>query len=217
MMPNIKTHLKGMGKLLYIYCLAVAISWAAFPVIVTFLQQYVQLYVMLSIYTFVSSLVLVAMLYITMHGFGEADRKPYSWVKYNMKGFVCGLMTFVVILLIEMFIIFLADKYVIVKHPFLTIESLNHYAKLIIYMPFFWLYRMISPPTEITIVPDVTYITALLPGILFVVASGIGYIMGYHGVRIIKNPPKGEKIRRFFYGGPHKPKKKKEPPKEDAK
>ena len=84
-------------------------------------------------------------------------------------------------------------------------------------MPFFWFYRIISPPTEVSVVPDITNITALLPGLIFVIVSGIGYLMGFHGVRIVKNPPKGKFLRKFLYGGPHKPKKKKELPKEDAK
>lgn len=217
MMSNIKTHLKGMGKLVYVYLLAVAISWAAFPVIAITLQQYAQIYVVISVYTFISTLVLIAMLYITMHGFGEADRKPYEWKRYNLKGFVCGLMAFIAVLLVEEIVILLANEYVVVKHPFLTIESLNHYAKLVLYMPFFWFYRIISPPTEVSVVPDITNITALLPGLIFVIVSGIGYLMGFHGVRIVKNPPKGKFIRKFLYGGPHKPKKKKELPKEDAK
>ena len=33
MMLNIKTHVQGMGKVLYAYFLAVALGWAAFPVI----------------------------------------------------------------------------------------------------------------------------------------------------------------------------------------
>lgn len=217
MMPNIKTHLKGMGKLAYVYFLAVAISWAAFPVIVIGLQQYAQIYVVLSVYTFFSTLVLAAMLYMTMHGFGEADRKPYGWARYNAKGLVCALMLFVALLLVEEIIILLADQYIIVKHPYLTIESLNHYAKLVIYMPFLWFYRIISPPTAVSVVPDITWYTAIFPGIIILVASGLGYIMGYHDIRIFKITPKAEVLRKFLYGGPRKAKKKKAPPKEDAK
>ena len=66
MMIDIKTHLKGMGKVLYIYFLAVAISWAAFPIIVVGLQQFGQLYVILSVYSFIVTLILIAMIYITM-------------------------------------------------------------------------------------------------------------------------------------------------------
>jgi len=217
MMPNIKTHLKGMGKLAYVYFLAVAISWAAFPVIVIGLQQYAQIYVVLSVYTFFSTLVLAAMLYMTMHGFGEADRKPYGWARYNAKGLVCALMLFVALLLVEEIIILLADQYIIVKHPYLTIESLNHYAKLVIYMPFLWFYRIISPPTAVSVVPDITWYTAIFPGIIILVASGFGYIMGYHDIRIFKITPKAEVLRKFLYGGPRKAKKKKAQPKEDAK
>lgn len=216
MMPNIKTHIKGMGKLIYIYILAVAISWAAFPVIVVTLRQYAQLYVVLSVYSFIVTLVLIAMIYITMHGFGEEERRPYEWTRYNLKGFVCGLLTFAVVLAVEELVILLANEYIVVKHPFLTIESLNHYAKLVLYMPFLWIYRIISPPTEISVVPDINWLTAFIPGVIIIVAAGVGYVMGYHGIRIIKNPLKGEKLRKFFYGGPRKAKKKKIP-KEDAK
>lgn len=216
MMSNITTHLKGMGKLIYTYILAVALSWAAFPVIVVTLRQYAQLYIVISVYSLIVTLIMIAMIYMTMHGFGERERRPYEWARYNLKGFVCGLIAFAVILAIEELIILVANEYVVVKHPFLTIESLNHYAKLILYMPFFWIYRIISPPTEISVVPDITGLTAIIPGVIIIIAAGVGYIMGFHGIRIIKNPPKGEKIRKFFYGGPRKAKKKKQPPKEDA-
>ena len=217
MMLNLKTHLKGMGKVLYIYFLAVAISWAAFPIIVVGLQQFGQLYVILSVYSFIVTLILIAMIYITMHGFGEEERRPFEWARYNLKGFVCGLLAFAVVLIAEIVVILLSNEYIDVKHPFLAIESLNHYAKLVLYMPFLWIYRIISPPTQLTVVPDITWLTAFLPGIIVIVAAGVGYVMGYHGIRIIKNPPKGEKLRKFFYGGPRKAKKKKAPPKEDAK
>ena len=45
-----------MGKVLYAYFLAVALGWAAFPIIVIALSQYAQLYVVLSVYTFVVTL-----------------------------------------------------------------------------------------------------------------------------------------------------------------
>ena len=40
---------------------------------------------------------------------------------------------------------------------------------------------------------------------------------GYNWIRIIKNPPKNEFLRKLVYGGPRKKKKIKLPPEEDAK
>ena len=102
-----------MGKVLYAYFLAVALGWAAFPIIVIALSQYAQLYVVLSVYTFVVTLVFICILYMMMHGFGELDRKPYQWARYNMKGFACAAAAFALIVLAEIIMILLADKYII--------------------------------------------------------------------------------------------------------
>lgn len=217
MMLNIRTHMQGIGKVLYAYFLAVALSWAAFPIIVIALQQYGQIYVVLSVYTFIVTLVFICILYMMMHGYGEMDRKPYKWVRYNMKGFICALAAFTVIVVAEIIMIFLADRYIVVKHPYFTIASFNHYAKLVLYMPFFWFYRMISPPTEESLIPEVTELTCTFPAGIVVISAGIGYLMGYHGIRIIKNPPKNQFIRKLVYGAPKKKKKIKLPPEEDAK
>ena len=217
MMANIKTHLQGMGKVLYVYFLAVILSWAAFPIIVIAFQQYGQLYVILSVYTFIVTLIFICMMYMMMHGFGETERKPYMWARYNLKGFVCGFLAFAVLVIAEIIIILLADEYVDVRHPYFSIVSLNHYAKLVLYMPFFWFYRIISPATEESVVPEVTEFTCIFPVVIVVLAAGIGYVMGYHGIRIFKKTPKNKFVHRFLYGGPRKPKKRKAPPKEDAK
>lgn len=217
MILNIKTHLEAVGKVLYTYFLGVALSWMAFPVIIVLLQQFAEVYLILSIYTFIITIVMVMMMYIMMHGHGEKERKPYEWARYNLKGFVCGALAFVVIILLEFLIIFLADKYIDVHHPYFSIEALNRYAKLIIYMPFFWLYRIISPPTEKCIIPEVEPLTCILPIIIITLSAGIGYIMGFNGIRIIKKGPKSTFLRKFFYGGPRKAKKQKNVPKEDAK
>lgn len=216
MMLNIKTHMHMIGKMLYAYFLAVALAWAAFPVIIIFLSKF-QFYVVLSIYTLFVTLVLVSIMYITMHGCGETDRKPYKWVRYNAKGFVCGAIAFAAIVIAEFIVIYLADRYLIVRHPYFTIASFNHYAKLILYMPFFWFYRMIASAPVETIVPEVTVLTCLAPSAAVILSGGIGYMMGFHGIRIIKNPPKSDFIRKFIYGGPRKKKKMKAIPKEDAK
>lgn len=217
MMPNLKTHIQGIGKVLYAYFLAVAMSWAAFPIIVITLARSAQIYVILSVYTFISTVLFICILYLMMHGFGEMDRKPYKWARYEMKGFVCALCAFAVVVLAELLVIFLADQYIIVRHPYFMITSLNHYAKLVLFMPFFWFFRMISPPTPESIVPEVTELSCLFPGLLVAVVAGIGYVMGYHGIRIVKNPPKNEFLRKLIYGGPKKKKKMKPLPKEDAK
>ena len=68
--------MQGIGKVLYAYFLAVALSWAAFPIILIALQQYGQIYVVFSVYTFIVTLVFICILYMMMHGYGEMDRKP---------------------------------------------------------------------------------------------------------------------------------------------
>lgn len=214
---NIKTHLQAMGKVLYSYFSVVVLSWVALPVIIILSQQFGQIYVIQSVYSFVITLIMIIMMYITMHGLGEKERKPYEWARYNLKGFVCGTLAYVLVILLEILIIFLADENIDVHHPYFSIETLNRYAKLIIYMPFFWLYRIISPSTSVSVVPEVTYLTSVLPIIVVTISSGVGYIMGFNGIRIIKKGPKNAILRKFFYGGPRKPKKQKNIPKEDAK
>lgn len=213
---NIKTHMQMIGKILYAYFLAVALAWAAFPIIVIFLSRF-QFYVVLSIYTFGVTLVLISLMYVYMHGCGETDRKPYKWVRYNAKGFVCAAAAFAALVIAELIVIYLADKYIIVRHPYFTIASFNHYAKLILYMPFFWFYRMIAGAPVETMVPEVTVLTSLVPSVAVILSGGIGYAMGFNGIKIIKNPPKNDFIRKLIYGGPRKKKKMKAIPKEDAK
>lgn len=212
---NIKKHIQMIGKILYAYFLAVALAWAAFPIIIMIFNHF-QLYRVLSIYTFGVTLVLISIMYVLLHGCGETDRKPYVWARYSAKGFVCGAMAFAAVFIAELIIIYLADKYIIVKHPYFTIASFNHYAKLMLYMPFFWFYRIIAPAPVETIVPEVTALTGLAPSVIVILSSGIGYAMGFHGIRIIKNPPKNEFLRKLIYGGPRKKKKLKAIPKEDA-
>ncbi len=213
---NIKTHMQVAGKLLYAYFLAVALAWAAVPLIIVLLSRF-PVYLILSIYTFCVTVIMICILYVTSHGCGETDRKPYNWAKYNAKGFVCSALAFAVIVIAELIIILLADRYIIVRHPHFTIASFNHYAKLILYMPFFWFYRMTAGAPGETPVPEVTPLTCLYPAVIVILSCGVGYAMGFHGVRIIKNPPKNNFLRKLIYGGPRRKKKLKGIPKEDAR
>lgn len=115
-----KSHLTGVKTVLYCYLLAICISWVSYPVLIflTFLD--VNISISQSIYTVLSTLVFCMILYISMHEVGTKDRKPIkNEVRYKTKGFVCGAVAALILILIEALIIFLADKYILIKHRYL--------------------------------------------------------------------------------------------------
>lgn len=206
MNADFKTHLLGMRSVLHYYFLGVAVSWAGFPIIC---MVSVRLYWTVDkIQTFYSVFAVVAyaiLTYLGMHDFGEHDRRPYKWSRYKAKGLVCGAMGFAVIYLAEVILIFAANKFIRVQHPIINIEGLHGYVTQILYMPFFWVYKMIDP--EI-IIPSVGYLSALLPGIYVIAVNGFAYWMGYTDKVLIKHKPKGLWAQRLFYGRTNKKKKK---------
>lgn len=202
-MENVKTHWKGIGKILLCYILTVLLSWAAFPIIVLVLSGYATPDFCLSIYTIFSTVIFCVITYLTMHGFGQEDRKPYKWVRYPAKGLVCAAITYVLIVLLEYILIWIANEYVIVSHPQFVIETLNAYVRIALFMPFYWLFRLLEGPAgELCPVPSVSYLNCLLPALLVLSIAAFGYWMGFTGRRIIKWDIQNRFLRRILYPKP---------------
>lgn len=202
-MENFKTHLKGIRKVLLCYVLTVVLAWAAFPLIVIVLSGYMSPDFWFSIYTLFSTIICCIITYLTMHGFGSDDRKPYKWVRYPWKGLVCGAITYVIIVLLEYLMIWVANEHVVVSHPQFVIETLNAYVRMALYMPFYWFFRLIQGPAgAVCPIPSVSYLNCLLPGILIIGIAAFGYWMGYTGRRIIKWEIKNRFLRSVLYPKP---------------
>lgn len=203
MSDNIKTHLDGFGKVMLCYVLTVILSWAAFPIIVIVLSGIATPDICLSIYTFISMMIYCIITYMLMHGYGEKDLKPYKWVKYPMKGLVCGAFAALLIILIEHIFILIANKYVIVNHPTFNIETLNAYVRIAFMMPFYWLFRLLEgKPDALCPVPSATYLNSFLPGIIIILPAMLGYLMGQSGKRIFKGEVKNKVLRAILYPKP---------------
>ena len=86
----------------------------------------------------------------------------------------------------------------IVKHPFLAIANINSYFRLLIYMPFYWFYQLLDPLAGL--VPRVNYLTALIPGVIVILASGFGYLLGFNSKTIIKFSFKSIKEKLMYKG-----------------
>ncbi len=202
-MENIKTHCKGIGKLLLCYVLTVLLSWAAFPLIMIVLSGVATPDFCQSIYTVFATVVFCIITYLMMHGFGEEDRKPYKWARYPLKGLVCGAITYGVLVLLEYVMIAIANEYVIVSHPQFVIETINAYVRMAVMMPFYWFFRLWEGPVgEICPVPSVTYWNCLIPLLLLVGVATLGYWMGYTNRRIIKVDIQNRFLRSIFYPKP---------------
>ena len=205
MNADIKTHLIGMKSVLHYYFMSVAVSWAGFPIVCmvsTRLGWYVDRIQIF--YTVFSIIIYTILTYLGMYDMGENDRKPYKWSRYKGKGLVCGAMGFAVLYLAEVILIFAADKFIRVQHPIINIEGLHGYVTELIYMPFFWMYKLLQPEH---IIPSPGYFTALLPGIYIIAVSGFAYWMGYTDKVIIKHKPRGKLAQILFYGRAKKKKK----------
>lgn len=202
-MENVKTHWMGIRKVLLCYILAVLLSWAAFPIIMIAFSGIATPDLCFSIYTLFSTLIFCIITYLTMHGFGSQDRKPYRWVRYPTKGLVCAVIAYVGIVLLEYILIAVANEYVIVSHPKIVIEVLNAYVRLFLYMPFYWLFRLIQgPANEFCPVPSVTYLNCLIPAVPVLCVSALGYWMGFTGRRIIKRDIQNTFLRSILYPKP---------------
>ncbi len=195
---NIKTHLLGMRSVIYYYILGVAVSWGGFPIIAMIGMRFNLTVDKLQIFYSIFATVCYAILtYLGVYDIGVRDRRPYKWARYKAKGAVMGFMAFVVIYIVEAVLIFVADKNAVVQHPILDISNVHGYITQILYMPFFWFYKIIDPTH---IMPSVNYITALAPAIFIVAVNAFAYWMGYSEKVIIKNKPKGKVAQFLFYG-----------------
>lgn len=205
MSDNFRTHLDGFGKVMLCYVLTVILSWAAYPIIVIVLSGIATPDICLSIYTFISMVIYCIITYLLMHGYGEKDLKPYKWVKYPLKGLVCGAAAFFLIAMIEHLMIMIANKYVIVNHPTFNIETLNAYVRVAFMMPFYWLFRLLEgAPNPACPVPSATYLNSFLPGVIIVIPPMFGHFMGQSGRRIFKGEIKNSFLRAILYPKPRR-------------
>lgn len=175
-----KSHMRGVKMFIYCYLLGVFLSWASYPVLIH-LTFAVPLAISQSIYSLVTTLVLLSFIYLNLYDLGEKDRRPYMSTTYEGKGFVCAAVGFVLLVLAEVIMILLADRFFVVQHPHLVITNVNNYVRIILYMPFYWLYQIFDP----NVVPRVGYLTSLVPGLLVIPAAGIGYMRGFRGKKFI--------------------------------
>ena len=198
MNPTLKSHLLGMRHILHYYFMGVAIAWGGFP-IVAFISNSLNWHVdkIQIFYSIFATICYTILTYLGIYDWGADERRPYKWARYKAKGAVAALMAFVVIYAIEALAIFIADRYAVVQHPVLSITGVHGYITQIIYMPFFWIYKLIdySP-----IMPSVNYLTALIPGAYIIVVNAFAYWMGYTEKVLIKNKPKGKVAQVLFYG-----------------
>ena len=207
MKADIKTHLLGMRLVLHYYFMGVAVSWAGFPIVCLVSMRLgwtvdrIQAF-----YSMFATLAYGVLTYLGMYDFGEHDRRPYKWSRYKAKGLVCGAMGFAVICMAELLFIFFADRFIRVQHPVINISGLHGYVTQLIYMPFFWLYKLLDPKT---LIPSADYLTALLPGLYVIAVNGFAYWMGYTEKVLLKRKPKGKLAQWLFYGRAQNQKKKK--------
>lgn len=203
MMKNILTHAKGMKTCLLSYLMALVISWAAYPLIIIVLIGYIDPDISLAIWSLIVTIVYLIVGYQLMHSFGEKDRQPYDHARYALKGLVCCALAYVIVTALGLLVIYLANEFVIVHHPKFVIETLNGYLRLAVYMPFYWLMRLMEGPKgEICPVPSVTWLRAMLGGLVMLPAGAFGYWMGFTGRRIYKGELKNPLLRRIFYSTP---------------
>lgn len=194
-----------MKSVLHYYFMGVAVSWAGFPIVcmvsvrLGWTVDRIQTF-----YSVFAVIVYTILTYLGMHDFGEHDRRPYKWARYKAKGLVCGAMGFAAIYVAEILFVLAADKFIRVQHPIINIEGLHGYVTQLIYMPFFWVFKLIDPDS---IIPSVGYLAALLPGIHVIAVNGFSYWMGYTEKVIIKHKPKGKLAQILFYGRAKKEKK----------
>lgn len=205
MNPTFKSHLLGMRHILHYYFMGVAVSWAGFP-FVCFISNSLNWHVdKIQIYYSIFATISYAIItYLGIHDWGESERRPYKWARYKMKGAVSALMAFFCIYALEAFFIFIAERYAVVQHPILNITGVHGYVTQFVYMPFFWLYKLLDYRQ---IIPSVTYLTALIPGVFVVAVNAFAYWMGYTEKVLLKHKPKGKLAQVLFYGRKRKKKK----------
>ncbi len=68
-----KGHIRGVKMFIYCYLLGVFLSWASYPVLIH-LTFAVPLAISQSIYSIITTLVLLSFIYINLYDLGEKDR-----------------------------------------------------------------------------------------------------------------------------------------------
>lgn len=198
MNKNIKTHLQGMRTVIHYYLLGVAASWGGFPIIAMISNANNMTVDRIQTFYSVFALVIyIIMAYLAMHDIGTMDRAPYKWARYNAKGLVMGAMGFAVIYIVEALFILIADRFAVIQHPIINMEGLHGYITMILYMPFFWFYKLLSPEL---IIPSVNYFTGLAPAVVIIAVNGFAYWMGFNEKVLLKKKPKGKVADVLFYG-----------------
>lgn len=179
---TIINHLKCIKKTALVYFLAVALGWAAYPLFLALFARYTTMNVPMAIYSVVITVIFAVMLVADANEFGLTDRKPYKWARYKAKGFVIGAVVGVLVFLLELLIIFIADRVLRVSHPQFDIANINNYLRMALYSPFFWFYEIIKKGSSV--VPRVTVLSSLFVVPFTSVFTGIGYLLGLRGVDI---------------------------------
>lgn len=188
---TIKNHAKGLARISLIHMLAVALGWAAYPLILLILARYMTVDLPLAIYSVVASLVYAAMLISQGNEYGIMDSKPYNWARYKAKGFVLGAAVGVIVFLAELILIAIAERHFVIAHPNFDIANINSYIRMLLYIPFFWFYKLVWAGEEI--IPRVTVLSALFPVGFISLFTGIGYLFGTAGVVVDFRPKKRKK------------------------
>lgn len=196
MKDNIKNHIKCTLKVIYCYILGIVLGWVAYPVLLLLLPV-CPINKSLAIYSVFATLIYVVVLYISMHEIGEQDRKPYKWSVYKGKGFLCGAIATAIITLVGYVLILTADNVFAVQHPYFDIANLNSYMKLIVYIPFFWFFEITENSGRL--IPDVSYLAALIVVPFNVLISGIAYWAGLFNINIIKKEDGSDILSRILY------------------
>lgn len=195
--PNVTTHLKGIRKVMFFYFISVFLGWAGFLIIAVLGLNMEGVDIVLLVYTVLTTFFHSSITYVYMHEFGEEDRKPYKWARYKAKGFVCGVIGFLIVILLECVMIALANYYLNVSHPNFRIDNVNAYVTEVLYIPFYWFYKILQPGV---LVPKITVVNMWFPLLYVTFVSGFGYAMGFSGLNIIKKSPKNPLVRRLLFG-----------------
>ena len=185
---TIKNHLKCVGRNFLVHMLAVALGWAAFPLILILLARYTTVDVPMAVFSVFASLIYGTMLISQGNEYGLTDAKPYNWARYGAKGFVIGAAAAIIVFMLELFMIALADKYFYVSHPQFDIANVNNYIRMILVVPFFWFYKLIG--AKDAIIPRVTVLSSLFAVPFCSMFTGIGYLFGRAGIVVDFRPKK---------------------------
>jgi len=191
---NVKNHIMGASKTSYYHFLGLIIIVAAIPGIVIISPNFEN---GLSIFSLFSFILTTSLLYMAMHDIGRIDKKPYNWNRYPLKGLLLGFLGFLPYFIVELGLIYVARKYISPNAVPYSGVNMKGYVTEILYLPYFWIMRLINSKDKI---PSVTYLTSVIPLIYMSAVSGFGYIMGFKDKLIIKNAPKGKWFKYLVYG-----------------